>query len=650
MKFKSENLALGSLNYAIVDEVDSVLIDEARTPLIISGAAEDSTELYVKINKIAHHFESGKDFEIELQSKQLTLTEDGVARGEELLKIDNLYDPSNIALVHHLQQALKAHNIFEKNVDYLIKNGEVIIVDEFTGRQMPGRRWSDGLHQAVEAKEGMAIARENQTIASITYQNFFRLYGKLSGMTGTAVTEAAEFNEIYKLAVIVIPTNKPLLRDDESDVVFRTTKEKIEAVVEDIEENNENGQPVLVGTISIEQSETYSQMLSEKGISHTVLNAKHHESEAEIVSQAGRLGGVTIATNMAGRGTDIVLGGNPEDAGGLFIMGTERHESRRIDNQLRGRSGRQGDPGLTRFYISLEDDLMKRFGGDKIQGLMKSIGWQEGVAMDGRLISRAIENAQSKVERLNFDRRKEVTKYDDVMNKQRQAIYSLRKRILLREDLETEFFNFKDDLVEDAVLNICTSDKKPINWNLDELSGKFEFLFNKEFKFDSNMQLDQQKIFDLLISITERSGTTFDFTFDTYLQHKILENIDKFWLSHLQQMDFLREGVGLRSYGQKNPLHEYQREGFNLFTTTLDQIKEKSIRDIFYLDATHFDQMYKHIQAELRRREALKAQLDSVNQSSESSDGSPRIIEAKDPESQKQKIQARKRARRKKKK
>ena len=413
-----------------MDEVDSILVDEARTPLIISGPAEDSSELYFTINKIIPNLKEGAHYEVDLKSKQPTLNEDGIAKVEELLEIDNLYDPNNIEVVHHTNQGLKAHTTMTRDVDYVVKDGGIIIVDEFTGRLMPGRRWSDGLHQAIEAKEGLRIARENQTLASITFQNLFRLYEKLSGMTGTAATEAVEFKEIYKLDVVVMPTNKPLLRDDQSDVVFRTREEKYQGVADDIKEINKTGQPILVGTISIEQSESLAKALSKEDIEHNVLNAKQHAREADIVAQAGRLGAVTIATNMAGRGTDILLGGNPErlaadevgssegpefeeafkkykeicakekeevlEAGGLFIMGTERHESRRIDNQLRGRAGRQGDPGVSRFYVSLEDDLMKRFGGERIQGLMDKLGWEEGAAMDGRMISRSIEGAQKK--------------------------------------------------------------------------------------------------------------------------------------------------------------------------------------------------------------------------------------------------------------
>ncbi|MCL4146346.1 UNVERIFIED_CONTAM: hypothetical protein GTU68_033876, partial [Idotea baltica] len=427
MKYDIEDVMQRAHAFAIVDEVDSILIDEARTPLIISGPAEDSSEFYLKSNTIIPKLKEGEHFEIDLRSKQPTLTEDGVREAERLLGVENLYDPNEIELLHAVGQSLKAHTTMETNVDYVIREGKIVIVDEFTGRLMSGRRWSDGLHQAIEAKEGVKIQRENQTLASITFQNFFRLYDKLSGMTGTAATEAAEFKDIYKLDCVVIPTNKPLARDDQSDVIFRTRNEKYQAVCEDILETNKTGQPILVGTISIEQSEAVSNYLAKNKIAHSVLNAKQHEKEAHIIAQAGRLKSVTIATNMAGRGTDIKEKENVLKAGGLFIMGTERHESRRIDNQLRGRAGRQGDPGLSRFYVSLEDDLMKRFGGDRLQSIMKRLGWEEGAAIDGSLISRSIEGAQEKVERLHYESRKQVTEYDDVMNKQREVVYSLRE-------------------------------------------------------------------------------------------------------------------------------------------------------------------------------------------------------------------------------
>ncbi len=534
MKFSAGEKVQRDYHFAIVDEVDSILVDEARTPLIISGPAEDSTETYVQVNKIIPHFKKDEDFEMDLRSKQPSLTDVGIHKAEQLLGITNLYDPTNVELLHHVTQGLRAYTSFERDVDYVVQGGQIVIVDEFTGRLMPGRRWSNGLHQAIEAKENVRVQRENQTLASITFQNYFRMYEKLGGMTGTADTEAGEFKEIYGLEVAVIPTNRTMVRKDHVDVVYRTRMEKYGAVVEDIAEVHEKGQPVLVGTISIDQSEHLAKMLKERGIAHNVLNAKHHEREAEIIAQAGRFGAVTISTNMAGRGTDILLGGNPEfmaaaetgirdsedptyqealaryeeqcrgehqqvlDAGGLFVMGTERHESRRIDNQLRGRAGRQGDPGETRFYISLEDDLMVRFQGERLQQLMLRMGWEEGMALDHSLMSRTIEGAQKRVEAMHFDSRKHVTEYDDVMNKQRQVVYNLRSRVLSNQNIREEVFEIIDDLLEQAVQQHCEDRQKPVEWPLDRLAERYEFLFGRKFAFSDTIMLDQQVIFDAL--------------------------------------------------------------------------------------------------------------------------------------------------------
>ncbi|HYA87356.1 MAG TPA: preprotein translocase subunit SecA, partial [Nitrospirota bacterium] len=487
MKFDLRDYVQRELNYAIVDEVDSILIDEARTPLIISGPAEESTDKYYKINRIIPNLKKDADYTIEEKTKTVALTEDGNIKVERLLNAGNLYDPSNVDLVHHVHQALKAHALFHRDVDYVVKEDQVMIVDEFTGRLMPGRRWSDGLHQAIEAKENVKIENENQTLASITFQNYFRLYNKLAGMTGTAETEAAEFAKIYNLDVVVIPTHRPMIRVDNADFIYKNEKAKFNAVISEIEALYKKGQPVLVGTISIVKSETLSSMLKKKGIKHSVLNAKYHEMEAEIVAQAGRHAAVTIATNMAGRGTDIVLGGNPEgltrqalkgkehsmgewdktleqfkalctsekekviDAGGLHILGTERHESRRIDNQLRGRSGRQGDPGSSRFYLSLEDDLLRIFGSDRISGLMGRLGMEEDVPIEHRMVSRAIENAQKKVEDHNFEIRKHILEYDDVMNQQRKVIYEQRRQILSGEDLKEEVIGLAEDMLDGMV-------------------------------------------------------------------------------------------------------------------------------------------------------------------------------------------------------
>lgn len=718
MKFSINEIYQRQHFFGIVDEVDSILIDEARTPLIISGPGEDPSETYQSINKYIPRLKEGEHFEMDLKTKQPALNEDGVAYVEELLGVDNLYDPKNTELLHHVSQSLKAHTSFERDVDYVVKDGQVIIVDEFTGRLMPGRRWSDGLHQAIEAKEGLRIARENQTLASITFQNYFRMYEKLAGMTGTADTEAVEFKKIYNLDVVVIPTNKPMIRDDQTDCVFRTRNEKYEAVTEDIEEARQIGQPVLVGTISIEQSETLAKLLQSKGIPHNVLNAKHHEREAEIVAQAGRVGAVTISTNMAGRGTDIVLGGNPQylavaeagtkdtedpkyraaferfaaecaegrkqvlESGGLFIMGTERHESRRIDNQLRGRSGRQGDPGKSRFYISLEDDLMKRFGGERLQGLMNKFGWEEGVAIDGRLISKSIESAQERVERYHFEARKHVTEYDDVMNKQRQVVYNLRYKVLGGEEVRDEIFEMLDDLVEDAIVSACPDNTKPIEWDMDALRERLTFLFEDEKLLPTDIELQQQVIFDHLrealrdkyaahaalvteklrhieqltdsagnpihVNISRAGDKPFDFR--TVEEDTILETLDHYWNLHLQEMDHLREGIGWRGVGQKNPLHEYQREGFILFQNMLASMKEATLRRLFLYQVPDPQELLAHIQAEQARRAALARQMRMVHgQEGEDGEARPKR-DPKDPKTQRAKIDQQRKARRRKRK
>lgn len=700
--------------FAIVDEVDSILIDEARTPLIISGPAEDATDRYFKINKIIPRLKKGEHFDVDVKTKQPTLNEAGIAQAEQLLGIDNLYDPNNIEFLHHLVQGLKAYTVFERDVDYVVKDGQVIIVDEFTGRLMPGRRWSDGLHQAVEAKEGIKIHRENQTLASITFQNYFRMYQKLSGMTGTADTEAAEFKQIYGLEVVVIPTNRPMVRDDQSDMVYRTRREKYDAVVKDIEEINKTGQPILVGTISIEQSESLAKVLKQRNVPHNVLNAKQHEREAEIVAQAGRLGSVTISTNMAGRGTDIVLGGNAEflaaaetgtrdredpdfiaalekfkaqclvereqvlQAGGLFIIGTERHESRRIDNQLRGRAGRQGDPGRSRFYVSLEDDLMMRFGGDRIQGLMQKLGWEEGMALEGRMISGRIEGAQKRVEAYHFETRKHVTEYDDVMNKQRQVIYNLRTRILAAENIRAEVITMIDDLLEEIVLSVCSERIKPSEWNLTALKERFSFLFNAQFEFAESAEISQQSLFDALRS---QSRALFDkhveeqdqrlhelehiskdpssplsvqisrvgdkaFDFSTIEQDVLIETLDHLWNLHLQEMDHLREGIGLRGYGQKNPLYEYQREGFVIFQQMIAHFKETVVRKLFFYRAPAAEEVLRQFEVERQRREAMEQKMKMVH-SEANDDQTEDESESVNPDDQRAKLLAQKKARRK---
>jgi preprotein translocase subunit SecA len=613
------------LNYAIVDEVDSILIDEARTPLIISGPSEESTDLYYRIDKIIPYLKTGMDFTIEEKTRTATLTEEGNAKVERLLGVENLYDLSNMTLVHHTLQALRAHVLYKRDVDYVVKDGEVIIVDEFTGRLMPGRRWSDGLHQAVEAKEGVKIASENQTLATITFQNYFRMYKKLGGMTGTADTEAAEFSKIYNLEVMVIPPNKRMIRADHSDVVYRTEREKFNAIVEEIIECHKRGQPVLVGTISIEKSEKLSNLLKKRGIPHSVLNAKYHEKEAEIIAQAGHTGTLTIATNMAGRGTDILLGGNPDfifkkfsqqntdlleeekkrsyekiradceadklqvvGLGGLHIVGTERHESRRIDNQLRGRAGRQGDPGSSRFYLSLEDDLLRIFGSERISGLMGRLGMEEGIPIEHRMVTRAIENAQKKVEAHHFDIRKQLLEYDDVMNKQREVIYEQRKHILGGEDLTEEIVGMIQEILEDLLAQYCNQNVYSEEWDVKGLCEALNHQFSLNLQEHSlefrEMGIDALKE-DLLKQVREayhkREQELGPSLMRQLEKMVMLKVIDTHWKDHLLAMDYLKEGIGLRGYGQKDPLVEYKREGFDMFSAMMDRISSDVVSHLF---------------------------------------------------------------------
>jgi len=599
MKFDSAEFVQKHLNYSIVDEVDSILVDEARTPLIISGPSEESTDKYYKINRIIPSLKKGNDFEIEEKTRAVTLTENGVAKAEKLLNLNNLYDPKNIEILHHVNQGLKAHAIFKRDVDYVVKEGEVLIVDEFTGRMMPGRRYSDGLHQALEAKESVKIESENQTLATITFQNFFRMYEKLGGMTGTADTEAAEFHSIYKLEVIVVPTNKNMVRDDYADVIYRTTKEKFNAIVDEIVELNEKGQPMLVGTISIENSEKLSHMLKKRGVKHHVLNAKHHEKEAEIVAAAGKKGSVTIATNMAGRGTDIVLEDGVPDLGGLHILGSERHESRRIDNQLRGRSGRQGDHGSSRFYISMEDDLMRIFGSDRLSGIMQKLGMEEGVPIEHKLISKAIENAQKKVEGHNFDIRKHLLEYDDVMNKQREVIYEQRREVLEGKNLKERIFEMIEDLFEDSYNTFIDPEAYTEDWDMEGLKEWIFSLFSvnlslngkKSIKIDNQQELEIDELTcedfkeRLLKTIKEAYQSREKQMGDEkirWLEKRImLHVIDTIWKDHLLSMDHLKEGIGLRGYAQKNPLSEYKREGYEMFMAMIQRIKEEIMEYLF---------------------------------------------------------------------
>ncbi len=664
MKFDLDEYVQRNPFYAIVDEVDSILIDEARTPLIISGPSESRVDLYGAVNRIIPRLQKGEviesrdsgkigqthreytgDYTVDEKAKNASMTEEGVAKVEKILKIDNLYDPLNIEILHHVNQALKAHTLFKRDVDYVVKDNEVQIVDEFTGRLMPGRRWSDGLHQAVEAKEGVRIENENQTLATITFQNYFRMYEKLAGMTGTADTEASEFKEIYGLEVIVVPTNKPMVRIDNSDVIYKTEKEKFEAVVNDITACNKKGQPVLVGTISIENSERLSDFLKKRGVKHNVLNAKQHDREAEIVAQAGRKGSVTIATNMAGRGTDIVLGGNPEmlarrasasagdpeaafeesfkkfqvecaaekeevlEAGGLYILGTERHESRRIDNQLRGRSGRQGDPGESRFYLSLDDDLLRIFGSERVAFVMEKLKIPEGEPIEHGIISRAIEGAQKKVEAHNFDIRKHLIEYDDVMNRQREVIYSQRREALGGENLKAMIEGVCDETIADMVGTFCID--KPAQWNWVALDEDFrnQFNFAPEFPPADNPELNaadlEENLFQqVMAKFAEKENEFTPEVMDHLLKILLLQTIDTQWKGHLLNVDYLKEGIGLRSYGQRNPKEEYKREAYNLFMEMMGRIRQEIIMKLFRVQLAK-DEDIERMEEEQRKKKAF---------------------------------------------
>jgi preprotein translocase subunit SecA len=666
---KKDNKEVEKLfHFAIVDEVDSILIDEARTPLIISGPAEESTDKYYKIDKIIPRLKKGAvtqggekydetehtgDYVVDEKARSVTLTEQGVEHCQKLLGIENLYDPANMEIVHHVNQGLKAHVLFQRDVDYMIKDGQVVIVDEFTGRLMPGRRWSDGLHQAVEAKEGVKIEREKQTLATITFQNYFRMYDKLSGMTGTADTEAAEFGQIYDLDVVVIPTNRDLIRVEHSDVIFRTEPEKWNALVDEIAESQERGQPALVGTVSIEKSEKLSGLLRRKGVKHVVLNAKYHEMEAEIVAQAGRVGAVTLATNMAGRGTDILLGGNPEflakqelqkngmkpgetpadewdaalgeaserwhgvcakekekvlETGGLYILGTERHESRRVDNQLRGRAGRQGDPGASRFFLSLEDDLMRIFAGDKLRAAMKTLGMEEGVPIESPMVSRAVERAQKQVEQRNFEIRKHLLKYDDVNNAQRREVYALR-RDLLQEKEQKEYVLDKGREILDFLIQEHLGEAKEAGERDGE--GFHQAILN-QFGTDperEGVHVVEMGLQDIHDSLWEKLEAHYASKEDKvgadimrrYERHILLQIIDSSWKDHLLAMDHLKEGIGLRAYSQRDPLVEYKRESFDMFSAMKERIENDAIRFLWRLEPMTEEERRR--EQERRRRE-----------------------------------------------
>ncbi|MDP4980054.1 MAG: preprotein translocase subunit SecA [Desulfobacterales bacterium] len=589
MKFDRQSLVQRELHYAIVDEVDSILIDEARTPLIISGPAERSTDLYYQVNNIIPRLKKESDYSIDEKARTVVLTEEGVARAEKLLQVDNIYDPKHIELLHHVNQGLKAHTLFKRDVDYIVKNGEVIIVDEFTGRLMPGRRYSEGLHQALEAKEGVKIENENQTLATVTFQNYFRMYDKLAGMTGTADTEAVEFKKIYSLEVMVIPTDKPMIRKDYSDVIYKTRREKYNAAIDEIVELHRRGQPVLVGTISIDVSEQVSDSLKKRGIKHTVLNAKIHEKEAEIIAMAGQKGAVTISTNMAGRGTDIVLGEGVTEQGGLHILGTERHESRRIDNQLRGRSGRQGDPGSSRFYLSLEDDLLRIFGGERITGIMDRLGMQEGEPIEHGLISRAIENAQSKVEGHNFEIRKQLLEYDDVMNQQREVIYRQRREALFGKDLKSSILEIIEEKSEEIAGAFADERTPAEEWDFKGLNEAVFKQFNFRLPPIEGETLDgltgeglAQLINDEAVRIYEEKEKAIGSEDFRQLERIVmLQNVDNLWKDHLLSMDHLKEGIGLRGYAQQNPLLVYKKEGFEMFQEMIARIKEETLGILF---------------------------------------------------------------------
>jgi preprotein translocase subunit SecA len=590
MKFSLADYVQREFNYAIVDEVDSILIDEARTPLIISGPAEESTELYHRINRVGDMLKKEQDFTVDEKSRAVVMTEDGVAHAEKIMSVENLYDPRNIEILHHLNQSLKAHALFKKDVDYIVKDGQVIIVDEFTGRLMPGRRYSDGLHQALEAKEGVRIENENQTLASITFQNYFRMYKKLAGMTGTADTEAEEFKKIYNLEVMVIPTHKKMVRIDNPDVIYKTEGEKFQAVVEEIKECHQQGQPVLVGTTSIEKSERLSRMLKLQGIKHEVLNAKQHEKEAQIVAQAGQKGMVTIATNMAGRGTDIVLGPGVVATGGLHIIGTERHESRRIDNQLRGRSGRQGDPGSSRFYLSLEDDLLRIFGSDRIKNLMGRLGMEDGQPIEHRMVSNAIERAQKRVEAHNFDIRKHLLEYDNVMNKQREVIYSQRRDILGGANLSEEILQMIEELADELLDQYTDERTLPEDWDLAGLEEAFGQRFGlrldlnrfdqEKLTFETLRDEVQQRVQEVYQAQQEAIGPEI---FPSLQQQLMLQMVDSQWKDHLLAMDHLRDGIGLRGYAQVDPLRAYQKEGYDMFMAMIHRIQADTVRTLFLI-------------------------------------------------------------------
>ncbi len=590
MSYSLDDYVQRDFYYAIVDEVDSILIDEARTPLIISGVADKPSSLYYKIDKAVRQLKEG-DYEVDEKAKNAVLTDSGVEKIQKLLGIKNLYDIENIEILHMVNQSLKAHTVYLKDKDYIVKDGKAIIVDEFTGRLMPDRRYSDGLHQAIEAKEHLRIQKESQTLASITFQNYFRMYEKLAGMTGTAATEAREFKEIYNLDVVVIPTNKPVIRVDHDDLVFKTHREKVNAIINEIEERYKKGQPVLVGTTSVEKSEELHRALVKKRIPHSVLNAKHHEKEAEIIAHAGEPKRVTIATNMAGRGVDIKLTDESKKLGGLFILGTERHESRRIDNQLRGRSGRQGDPGESRFFLSLEDDLLRIFGSERIKFLMDKLGVEEGEAIENKMITRAIENAQKKVEDYNFEIRKNLLEYDDVMNKQRQVIYQQRRSILEGKDLKEDIIGYVESIVDDLADTYLPQNIDPTNWDVNGFNKEMRRIFDRTFKINTE-ELSKTKQRDKLIEnikeelikeYNEKEELIGSEEMRNLERQILLQIVDMHWREHLKNMDYLRDAVGLRGYGQRDPLVEYKKVSFEEFEDMVRRIQEDTVASIYHI-------------------------------------------------------------------
>ncbi len=590
-----EQVVQRELNFVIVDEVDSILIDEARTPLIISAPDNESTKLYQRFAQIVPRLKEKKDYEVDEKMRTVTLTQAGIDKVEKMLGVGNIYEPGKINYVHHLEQSLKAEVLFKREKDYVVKDGQVIIVDDFTGRLMEGRRYSEGLHQAIEAKEGVTVQKESRTLATITFQNYFRMYKKLSGMTGTAMTSAEEFAKVYKLDVIEIPTHKKMIRKDLPDIIYKTEKGKFEAIVKKIKAIHKKGQPILVGTIAIEKSEYLSELLRKAGISHEVLNAKNHEKEALIIAKAGKKGAVTIATNMAGRGTDIKIDNEAKKAGGLYILGTERHEARRIDNQLRGRAGRQGDPGISQFYVSLDDELMRRFGGDKLKNMMNSLGLPEDQPIQNKLISKSIESAQSKIEGFNFDIRKHVLEYDDVMNKQREIIYKHRREILSKKDIKSKILDYLKEEIEKIVSLYCGEEKCEENKILQDIGNLFS-LTEKQKEKIKNLTAKQ------VLNLPEKIGHLVEYINDIGKQRYgekekevglefirqversvVLQTIDMLWMNHLDEIDYLKQGIGLRGYGQRDPLVEYKKEAYDMFLRLLDNIRFTIVNTIFKL-------------------------------------------------------------------